>query len=231
MSELNFKHGQFDKAIILTSVRRYIAYKLSYRNIEELMAERGISVDHSTLNRSVIRYAPQLDVKMRSKTKTVAGSWRMDETYVKIRGQWQYVYRAVDKYGDIIDFYLSDKRDREAALTFFSKAFDIAGLPHRYAINKSGSNLSALLMINALLILHGLGRFFIGVLQVRSLNKIVEQSHRPIKQKMRQAHGFNSVEGVKATIAGVELYQKLRRDQIADLEGETAFERFYSLAA
>ncbi len=82
MSELNFKHCQFDKAIILTSIRWYVSYKLSYRNIEELMAERGIHVDHSTLNRWVIRYTPQLDANMRSKTMTVAGSWRMDETTV-----------------------------------------------------------------------------------------------------------------------------------------------------
>ncbi len=195
------------------------------------MAERGIFVDHSTLNRWVIRYAPQLDANIRSNTKAVAGSWRMDETYVKIKGQWQYVYRAVDKFGDIIDFYLSDKRNREAALTFFSQAFGTAGLPHRVVIDKSGSNLSALLLINAILILHGLGCFVIEILQVKYLNNIVEQSHRPLKQKMRQALGFKSVEGAKATIAGVELYQKLRRDQIERLEGETAFERFYSLAA
>ncbi len=82
---------------------------------------------YSTLNRWVIHYPPQLEVNGRSKRKSVAGSWRMDETYIKIKGQWQCLYRAVDKVGDIIDFYLSDKRDREAALTFFSKAFDTAG--------------------------------------------------------------------------------------------------------
>ncbi len=86
------------------------------------------------------------------------------------------------------------------------------------------------MLINAILILHGLGHLVIEILQVKYLNNIVEQSHRPIKQKMRQALGFKSVEGAKATIAGVELYQKLRRDQIARLEGQTAFERFYSLA-
>ncbi len=124
--------------------------------------------------------------------------------------------------------YSSERK--EAVLAFFSKAFDTGGLPHRVVIDKSGSNLSALLLINALLILHGLGRFVIEILQVKYLNNIVEQSHRPIKQKMRQALGFISVEGAKATIAGVEHYQKLHRDQIAELEGEMAFEHYYSLA-
>lgn len=91
----------------------------------------------------------------------------MDETYVKINGQWQYVYRAVDKYGDINDFYISDKRDRKAALTFFSKASYTVGFPHRVVIDKSGSNLSTLLLINAILMIHGLSHFVIEILLVK----------------------------------------------------------------
>ena len=153
MTELSFKHCQFDPAVILAAVRWYCAYALSYRHIEELLAERGIHVDHSTINRWVIRFAPQLEAKMRSKKKAVARSWRMDETYLKIKGQWHYLYRAVDKHGDIIDFYLSEKRDKKAALAFFSKAFDASGMPHRVVIDKSGSNLAALIMINTALFL------------------------------------------------------------------------------
>ncbi len=155
----------------------------------------------------------------------------MDETYLKIKGQRQYVYRAVDKVGDIIDCYLSPAPDRNATLAFFSKAFDTAGLPHRVVIDKSGSNLSALLLINTILIFYGLFYFVIGILQVKYLNNIVEQSHRPWKQKMRQALDFKSVEGAEAIIAGVELWQMLRRDQVDGLDGKTTVERFYCLAA
>ena len=213
------------------AIRWYCAYRLSYRDIEELLAERGVHVDHSTINRWVIRFAPQLEAKMRSRKKATAGSWRMDETYIKVKGKWQYLYRAVDKFGDIIDFHLSEKRDQEAALAFFSKAFDVSGIPHRVVIDKSGSNLSALKTINSILILYGLFGFIIDILQVKYLNNIVEQSHRPIKMKMRQALGFKSVNGANATVAGVELWQMLRRDQVNALAGNTTAERFYSLAA
>ncbi len=98
-------------------------------------------------------------------------------------------------------------------------------------IDNSGSNLSALLLINAILILHELFYLVIDILQVKYLNNIVEQSHRPLKQKMRQALGFKSVKGAEATLAGVELWQMLRRDQMSGLAGDTAVGRFYSLAA
>ena len=102
------------------AIRWYVAYALSYRNIEELMSERGLSVDHSTINRWVVKYAPQLENNFRKKYKRKTGSsMRMDETYIKIKGQWFYLYRAVDKSGDTIDFMLSEKRDEAAARAFF----------------------------------------------------------------------------------------------------------------
>ncbi|MEH6534694.1 MAG: IS6 family transposase [Photobacterium frigidiphilum] len=100
---INFSGRHFPSDIILQLVRYYLSYKLSYREIEEIYAERGINVDHSTLSRWVIKYAPLLEHRARKKKKPVASLWRMDETYINVKGQWKYYYRAVDKYCDVID--------------------------------------------------------------------------------------------------------------------------------
>src|SRR5215813_13232219 len=91
----DFKGSHFEKAIILWGVRWYVAYPISYRQLEEMMQERGVSVDHSTLNRLVIKYAPEVEKQFRHRQRTVGRSWRVDETNVKIRGKWAYLYRAV----------------------------------------------------------------------------------------------------------------------------------------
>ena len=116
---LSFANKQFPSSTILMAVLWYVAYKLSYRDIEELLAERGVRVDHATIHRWVYEYAPQLESVFRGRKRPVSGSWRMDETYIKVKGEWQYLYRAVDKYGDIIDFMLCKKRDELAARRFF----------------------------------------------------------------------------------------------------------------
>ncbi len=109
---ISFKGRHFPKDMVLMSVRWKLAYPLSYRNIEELMEERGVSLDHSTIQKWVVHYAPLLENAFRKRKKPVGVSWRMDETYIKVRGQWVYLYRAVDKEGNTIDFMLSEKRDR-----------------------------------------------------------------------------------------------------------------------
>lgn len=119
---IKFTGRHFPSEIILQSVSYYISYKLSYREIEEVLAERGINVDHSTLNRWVIKYAPLLEYQVRKIKKPVASSWRMDETYINAKGQWKYYSRAVDKYGHVIDFLLCNRRDEKAARAFFTKA-------------------------------------------------------------------------------------------------------------
>ena len=115
MAATSFKGRHFQQDMILQSVRWYLAYSLSYRDIEELMVERGFSVDHSTINRWVLHYSPQLEAAFRFKKKRVGTRWRMDETYIKVKGQWAYYYRAVDKQGQTIDFLLTSKRDTKAA--------------------------------------------------------------------------------------------------------------------
>ena len=127
---IKFKGRHFKKTIIMMAIRWYVAYALSYRNIEELMAERGLSLDHSTVNRWVIRYAPELENNFTKKYKRSTGSsWRMDETYIKIKGRWFYLYRAVDKSGETIDLILSKNRDKISAKRFLNKAIGNSGRP------------------------------------------------------------------------------------------------------
>ena len=120
---LDFKGSQFEREIILWAVRWYVAYPISYRQLEEMMGERGVAVDHSTLNRWVIKYAPEFEKVFRRRQRPVGRSWRMDETYVKIKGKSAYLYRAVDKEGHTIDFLLTPTRDRDAAERSYAKRF------------------------------------------------------------------------------------------------------------
>ena len=141
---ISFKGCHFKKIIIMMAVRWYLAYPLSYRNIEELMADRGVNIDHSTINRWVIKYSPKLEAEFNRKYKrTVGSSWRMDETYIKVKGKWCCLYRAVDKSGAMIGFMLSKKRDETSAKRFFNKAIGYSGRPEKITIDKSGANNAA----------------------------------------------------------------------------------------
>ncbi len=228
---MQFSGYHFPSDIILQAVRYYVAYKLSYRDIEEIYAERGILLDHATINRWVIRFAPLIEQKARERKRQVSNSWRMDETYIKIKGQWWYYYRAVDKHGDIVDFYLSQTRDEKAAKAFLRKAIGSNGLPEKVVIDKSRANVKALHNMN-IQVWKSVVFFLkmVEVIDVKYLNNIVEQSHRPIKQKMRQALGWKSVEGAIATMSGQEVWTQVRRGQVGDLS-LPVWEHFYALAA
>ena len=128
MQEPNlFKWRHYQADIILLCVRWYLRYSLSYRDLEEMMTERGLTVDHSTLARWVLAYAPELEKRVKSQLKPTNDSWRVDETYIKVKGQWTYHYRAVDSAGSTLDFRLSATRDADAAQAFFDKTL---GAPH-----------------------------------------------------------------------------------------------------
>src|SRR3977135_4170504 len=168
---IDFKGSQFEQEIILWGVRWYVAYPISYRQLEEMMGERGVAVDHSTLNRWVIKYAPAFEKVFRRRQQPVGRSWRMDETYVKIKGKSAYLFRAVDKDGHTIDFLLAPNRDRDAAETFLHKAICTQGLPEKITIDWSGANPAAITHYNhthktAIVIRHS-----------KYLNNIVEQDH------------------------------------------------------
>ena len=173
-----YKGRHFSKEIIAIAVRWYVAYSLSYRNIEELMDERGVKVDHSTIQRWVERYAPEYEKRFRAKNKVPTGSsWRMDETYIRVRGKWTYLYRAVDRDGQTLEFMLSENRDTASARRFFKRAIGTNGVPERIVIDKSGANLAGLQSINVILKFTGVGRI-IGIVQCKYLNNIVEHPSR-----------------------------------------------------
>jgi IS6 family transposase len=120
----SFKWKHYEREIILLNVRWYLKYPLSYKNLKEMMIERGIQVDHSTIMRWVHQYSPEIEKKIRRHLRLTNYSWRVDETYIKVKGKWKYLYRAVDSNGDTIDFMLSAKRNRTVAKRFFKKALN-----------------------------------------------------------------------------------------------------------
>ena len=146
---LNFKGLRFPIDVIPVCIRRYVACPLSYRHLEEMMQVRGVSVDHSSINRWAIRFLPLVEKMARKHKRPVGTSWRMDETYIKVKGIWKYLYRAVDKQGKTVDFLLTAKRDMAAAKRFFDKAMQMNGEPKKIAMDKSGANKSAIDAINA----------------------------------------------------------------------------------
>ncbi|CDZ76787.1 Transposase IS66 family protein [Legionella massiliensis] len=232
---LSFKWKHFKQDVILLLVRWYIGYSLSYRDVEELALERGLKVDHSTINRWVVEYSPQLEEAFRKRHKrTTGGSLRVDETYIKVKGQWMYLYRAVDKEGHTVDFMLSEKRDELAARTFFLKVIGSSGIPQTVAMDKSGANKAGIDTINLhLALLFMLGGLFvqIKVRQVKYLNNIVEQDHRFIKKVTKPMKGFKELHSAKATLAGIELHHMLRKQQHLQAENQSIFEQFYGLTA
>jgi putative transposase len=224
---MHFKGSQFEREIILWAVRWYVAYPISYRQLEEMMGERGVTVDHSTLNRWVIKYAPEFAKAFRRRQYPVGRSWRMDETYVKIKGKSAYLYRAVDKDGHTIDFLLTPTRDRDAAEAFLRKAIRTQGLPEKITIDKSGSNTAAITHYNTT------HKTAIVIRHSKYLNNIVEQDHRAVKRLTRPMLGFKSFWAARCTIAGIETMHALRKGQLLTAENElqTPAEQFYALAA
>src|SRR4030095_15619148 len=137
------KRLRFPLDIMLVCVRRYAAYPLSLRNLEEMMAERGVLVDHATVHRWSLKMLPVLAKVFRRRKQPVGRSWSVDETYVLVGGQWKYLYRAVDRLGQTVDFLLTARRDVAAARRFFERAIDQHDAPEKITIDKSGANTAA----------------------------------------------------------------------------------------
>ena len=193
------------------------------------MAERGIHVDHSTLHRWVVRLVPLLDKAFRRHKRHPGRRWRMDETYIKIRGQWKYLYRAVDTAGNTIDFLLTARQDAAAALRFFRKAVRHHGEPEVVTVDKSGANTAALATLNG-------GKpdeETMTIRQSKFLNNLIEQDHRNIKRRIRPMLGFKSFRRAQTILAGIELIHMIRKgqNQHPASDGLSPAEQFYLLLA
>jgi putative transposase len=225
---IRFKGAHFPPEVILMGVRWYLAYPLSTRHVEELMEERGVDVDHATINRWVIKYSPQLEEAFHRRTRPVWTSWRMDETYIKVKGEWKYFYRAVDKYGKTSDFLLTEQRDEPAAKKFLIKAIRRhGGGPEKITIDGSAANKAAIKSYNAE---HGTS---IEIRKIKYLNNIVEQDHRAVKRVTRPMMGFKSFEAAQSTLSGIELMHMIRKGQMEgdEVEGLSMAKKFYALAS
>ena len=200
------KRRHYPLEIMLICVRWYVAYPLSLRHIEEMMAERGVPVDHATIHRWSVKMLPVLAAVFRARKSPVGSSWRMDETYILISGQWKYLYRAVDTAGQTIDFLLSDKRDAAAARRFLENAIGLHCI--EAAVGKP-----------------------IELRQIKYLNNRIEQDHRAIKRIVRPMLGFKSFACASIILAGIETMHMIKKGQLTQQgTAASAASQFYSLA-
>jgi len=215
-----FKWRHYAPDVILLCVRWYCRYQLPYRDLEEIMRERGLAVDHVTVFRWVQRYAPQINKRMREHLKMSGASFRIDETYVKVGGEWKYLYRAVDSAGNTIEFMLSAKRDVGAAKRFFKKVMraDHRRLPFTIGVDKHASYPEAF----ATSVTEKVLPPDCKLRRVKYLNNVIEQDHRAIRRRWRACQGFRSFHTAERTLEGVEAMHMMRKGQVKRLDGRDA---------
>ena len=220
------KRTHYPLEVMLICVRWYAAYPLSLRHIEEMMAERGVFVDHATVHRWAIKILPILAAVFRRRKRAVGSSWRMDETYIKVGGGWRYLYRAVDREGGTIDFLLRAHRDFASARLFLERAIELHGVPAKITIDKSGANTAAIESI------HADTGAEIELRRSNYLNNIVEQDHRAIKRIVRPMMGFKSFHCARVILAGIETMHMIKKGQLdcPKAKASSAASQFYSLA-
>lgn len=211
-----FKGRHFDQSVILLCVRWYLAYNLSLRDLEEMMAERGVSVDHSTVHRWVVHFASKLLERFNRRKRSVTGKWHVDETYCKVRGRWMYLYRAIDSVGDTVEFFFSENRDLIAARRFLRKAIARHGRPDRIVIDGSQTNREAISSCDAENRLRDRSRQSLGPIRIRQsryLNNRIEQDHRRVKRRIRSMLGFKSTASAEIILSGIEMIHMMRKRQ------------------
>jgi transposase-like protein len=225
-----FKWRHFEAEIILLCVRWYLRYALSYRDLEEMMWERGLHIDHTTIFRWVQAYAPELEKRCRPHLKACTDSWKVDETYIKVKSVWMYLYRAVDSEGNTLEFLLRPKRDAEAAKDFFVKALGAStsqagtveekkvqpsskasrSVPRVINVDKNAAYPKAIAELKA----HGILPESVELRQVKYLNNLVEQDHRFIKRLVKPGMGFFSFTTAWRTLQGYEAMNMIRKGQM-----------------
>src|ERR1700721_2163527 len=207
-----FLGRHFDREVIILCVRWYLRYKLSFRDLVEMMAERGLQLAHATIMRWVQRYVPEFEKRWARYMRQSGRSWRGDETYIKGRGGWVYLYRAVDRDGNTVDFRLSPKRDVAAAKAFFRKALRTQGrAPMSITLDGyAASHRAVREMPND-------NRLWkhTSLRSSKYLNNLIEQDHRGIKATTNPMLGFKSFSSAAITIAGVELLRRIYKAQFS----------------
>lgn len=224
MSNSNpFKWRHYEPEIILSCVRWYLTYPLSYRQVAEMVNERGLDVHHTTIHRWVQGYAPELDKRCRPYLHPTNDSWRVDETYVKIKGKDRYLYRAVDSTGQTLDFLLTAKRNAQAAKRFFRKALKAAHnqKPRVINVDKNAAYPKAIDQLKAKEeLLEN-----VELRQKKYLNNIIEQDHRGIKRLVKPSLGFGSFNTARRTIKGYEAMNMMRKGQVEGVKKGAVRER------
>ena len=212
-----FKGRQFTAEVILWAVRWYLMFPISYRDLELMLLDRGVAVDHSTIFRWIQAYAPELEKRLRPHLRVSNGSWRVDETYVKVKGRWMYLYRAVDSRAQTIDFLLSAKRDARAAKLFFRKALAQPHTvnPRTITVDKNAAYPKAAAEMKKDGELWRRSR----LRQVKYLNNIVEQDHRRVKRLICPGLGFGSFWTARRTLTGYEAMAMIRKGQVRNIRG------------
>ena len=209
-------------------VRWYLASPLSYRHGEERLEERGVPIDHAPLQRWVVQYRPQLEEALHRRKRPVWGSWRLDETSIKVKGPWSDRYRAVEKTGQTSDFLRTAQRDEHAAKRFLPQAIRRHGVPETSPSDGRAAHAAALKSDNAA---HGTA---IALRQVKYLNTIVEHEQRAVKRVTRPMRGCKSLAAAQDTLVGIALRHMIKKRQgVVEQgdEGRTAAEQCYALAA
>ncbi len=204
-----FTGRHFNRLLIIQAVRWYITYKLSYRDVCELMAERDVTLVHTTVMRWVQHYVPVFEKRWMKYARPTGSSWRVDETYIRVKGKWTYLYRAVDKQGRTVDFLLSEHRDISAAKRFFKKAIENNEAPAKITLDGYEASHTAVSELKA----EGVLPESVEVRTSRYLNNLIEQDHRRVKQRYYPMLGFKRFRNAVVTISGIELAEKIKKGQ------------------
>jgi IS6 family transposase len=230
-----FKGRQYPGQVIVTAVRWYLRYPLAYEHVSELLTERGLPVDASCIWRWVQAFAPELSRRCQQHLKRVNRSYRVDETYIKVKGQEKYLYRAVDSAGQTIDFLLTAKRDASAAKRFFQKVFSLAvnPIPRVINVDKNPAYPAAIRALKQ----EGTLPHRVRLRQCKYLNNVIEQDHRLVKKRTWLAKGYNTFQSAWRTLEGIETVNMIRKGRVRwiakqDVVAEAKFiAKLFGLAA